>query len=593
MMRTITLLSLFAFSAGACAVEDARTDDEHSSLIEVGKADAWWSDCELQQVLSWVSDPTVTVDLMDTSGVNRRAAGNIVAYRDGDDLTPGTPDDRTIALLETLDAISWVGPVTFEQLVSAVSDRCSGDTESGVDSDGTMSLEVVFSPSKDYTSSMLGKASEVINAAEHSIDLAMYSFREKSLLDELEAAADRGVRVRVILDSARTERSEPDGTISARIEALGIDVRYVNKTMHHKFMVVDGRRDGALTPEQALVFTSSGNFSYSAGMRFDENTIIIEGNAEFSGSFQSEFSLMWNNSRDFEYGQVPAYETVASLEAQDIPDDGRFEMLFTSDNFDLKTTSYGPGFSVVSGRNAVADRVVELIEGAERSILVASGHLRSRPVAEAILAKHAEDPSLDIRVYLDGQEYISSWYYSHLVDERTACLEEAGDSTSKQQACTDRGFYYSYAMHEAGIPIRFKHYAYRWHYTYAPQMHHKYIVIDGETVLSGSYNLSDNAEHNTLENLVVYELESLADAFSTNFDVMWHTGEERGLYEDLLAELTEGTGDIPLVYDSMALGWEEIKVLKDTLEDLCPAVHQWDYKKYPQSHKTCPRTAPE
>ncbi|MGB0591659.1 MAG: phospholipase D-like domain-containing protein [Myxococcota bacterium] len=593
MLRTTIALILFTFLASACAVEEVRTDDVQGSLIHAGKADAWWSECELQQVLAWVSDPTVDVDLLDNSGVNRRAAGNIVAFRDGDDLTPGTSDDQVFDSLATLDAVSWVGPVTFEQLVNAVSERCEGDASTAASTDGTMSLEVVFSPSSDYHESMLGKASEVINAAEHSIDLAMYSFREKSLLDELEAAADRGVRVRVILDSARSDRSEPDGTISARIEALGIDVRYVNKIMHHKFMVVDGRRDGVLTPEQALVFTSSGNFSYSAGMRFDENTVIIERNAEFAGMFLSQFSLMWNNSRDFDYGQVPAYAFIETLEPEDIPDDSRFEMLFTSDNFDLKTTSHGPGFSMVSGRNAVSDRVVELIERADRSILVASGHLRSRPIAEAILAKHAEDPTMDIRVYLDGQEYISHWYYYHLVDEREACLVEAGDSVSKQQACTDRGFYYSYAMHEAGIPIRFKHYAYRWHYTYAPQMHHKYIVLDGETVLSGSYNLSDNAEHNTLENLVVYQLDSLADSFTSNFDRMWRTGEEDGLYEDLLAELTEGTGDIPLVYDSMALGWEEVKVLKDTIEDLCPAVHQWDYKKYPQSHKTCPRTAPE
>jgi phosphatidylserine/phosphatidylglycerophosphate/cardiolipin synthase-like enzyme len=593
MNRTITTLCLFAVGLSACVVELSPTDELQSSLVHAGKADAWWSTCELQQVLAWVSDPGVDVDAMDDSGVNRRAAGNIVAFRDGDDGLAGTPDDRVVESLEALDAIPWVGPVTFEQLVAAVSSRCEGEQDAMADGDGTMSLEVVFSPSSDYMDSMLGKAIELINAADHSIDLAMYSFREKALLGELEAAVNRGVRIRVILDSARSERSEPEGTISARIEALGIDVRYVNKTMHHKFMIVDGRRDGTLSPEQALVFTSSGNFSYSAGMRFDENTIIIEGNAEFAGAFQGEFARMWNNSRDFEYGDVPAYETVDSLDDGDLPDDARFEMLFTSDNFDLKTTSYGPTFSVVSGRDTVADRVVELIQDADTSILVASGHLRSRPIAEAILAKRAEDPDVDIRVYLDGQEYISDWYYYHLVDERAACLVEAGDSVSKQQACRDKGFYYSYAMHEAGIPIRFKHYAFRWHYTYAPQMHHKYIVIDGETVASGSYNLSDNAEHNSLENLVIYQLDGLAESFTKNFDAMWHTGEEQGLYEGLLHELTEGSGDIPLVYDSMALGWEEIKVLKDTIEDLCPAVHQWDYKKYPQSHKTCPRTAPE
>lgn len=41
---------------------------------------------------------------------------------------------------------------------------------------------------------------------------------------------------------------------------------------------------------------------------------------------------------------------------------------------------------------------------ADESIWVGSGHLRSRPVAEALIAKRAADPMIDIRVYLDGQE---------------------------------------------------------------------------------------------------------------------------------------------------------------------------------------------
>ncbi|MDP6944083.1 MAG: phospholipase D-like domain-containing protein, partial [Myxococcota bacterium] len=514
-------------------------------------------------------------------------------FRDGKDGVSGTSDDQDIDTLQALDDISWVGPVTFEQLVMAVRHRCDAPHEPDLEPSDGMSLEVVFSPQDDYWDSSLGKATELINAAEHSIDLAMYSFRDKGLLDEFEAAVERGVRVRAITEAARGDRSDPDGTVSARLEELGIDVRYVNKIMHHKFMIVDGRRGDTLTPDKAMLFTSSGNFSYSAGMRFDENTILIEGNADIAGQFQREFTLMWNNSRDFEYGDVPSFEPIAAVAEGDLPDDERFEMLFTSDNFDLKTTSYGPTFSVVQGRNTVSDRLVQLIEAADSSILVASGHLRSRPISEAILAKHAERPDMDIRVYLDGQEYVSNWYYYHLVDERNACIEEAGDSASKKQACTDKGFYYSYALYEAGIPVRFKHYAYRWHYTYAPQMHHKYLVIDGETVVTGSYNLSDNAEHNTLENMVVYDIEQLAESFTANFETMWVTGHDEGLYEELLEEITDGTGDIPLVYDAMALAWDEVKVLKDAIEDLCSAVHNWDYKKYPQSHQTCPRTQPE
>ena len=107
-------------------------------------------------------------------------------------------------------------------------------------------------------------------------------------------------------------------------------------------MVIDGREGQRLVPEKATVFTGSGN-SYSAGMRFDENTVIVDGNAEFGGAFRREFSLMWN-IHEFEYGEVLV--PIDSLSADELPDDARFEMCFTSDNFDLKTTSYGPTFVV-------------------------------------------------------------------------------------------------------------------------------------------------------------------------------------------------------------------------------------------------------
>ena len=40
-------------------------------------------------------------------------------------------------------------------------------------------------------------------------------------------------------------------------------------------------------------------------------------------------------------------------------------------------------------------------------------------------------------------------------------------------------------------------------------------------------------------------------------------------------------------------GTLKVKVLKDSLEAACTTINNWDYKKYPQSHKTCPRAVPE
>ncbi|MEZ4462478.1 MAG: phospholipase D-like domain-containing protein [bacterium] len=202
----------------------------------------------------------------------------------------------------------------------------------------------------------------------------------------------------------------------------------------------------------------------------------------------------------------------------------------------------------------MANRLVELIQSAQTSIYVASGHLRSRPVSEALLAAKQANPDLDIKIYLDGQEFIAESTAAIQERDLQSCLDRAGTSISKQEDCMDRGFYFSYAMQEAGIPLKFKYYSYRWHYSYAAQMHHKYIIVDGKTVAMGSYNLSDNAEHNTMENVAIIDgsgYQNIVDQYVANFDSMWNTGE--GLYEPLMDRIQNGTGSVPIVFDSMAL----------------------------------------
>jgi hypothetical protein len=213
-------------------------------------------------------------------------------------------------------------------------------------------------------------------------------------------------------------------------------------------------------------------------------------------------------------------------------------------------------------------------------------------VAEALLEKRATDPNVEIRIYLDGQEFIAE--STHAIQEKdlATCLAAAGTSESKKQACMDKGFYFSYAMVAAGIDLRFKHYAYRWHYSYAEQMHHKYFVIDGEIVASGSYNLSDNAEHQTLENMVIYQggpYAQLASRFVENFDVMWETGRGEDLYASLLDEIQNGTGAVPIVYDSMALDWNEVSTLKQAIRDACTDEDSLDFRNHPEKHFTCSR----
>lgn len=56
-------------------------------------------------------------------------------------------------------------------------------------------------------------------------------------------------------------------------------------------------------------------------------------------------------------------------------------------------------------------------------------------------------------------------------------------------------------------------------------MHHKFMVVDGRTVLTGSYNWTRSAETRNEENLVVLDDPVLAGRFAEEFDRIWNLSD--------------------------------------------------------------------
>ena len=154
------------------------------------------------------------------------------------------------------------------------------------------------------------------------------------------------------------------------------------------------------------------------------------------------------------------------------------------------------------------------------------------------------------------------------------------------------GLHFGTALASAGIDLRYKTYSYRWHYYYAAQMHHKTVIVDGDTVASGSYNFSPNAEFSTFENIVFYESyrnPEVVEAFVDNFESIWDTGA--GLYEPLLAEIrSSDDGWFPIIFDSMALSWDQVSQLKEAIRTHCADIDSDSFKQEPWKHANCQRT---
>jgi len=554
---------------------DSSEDDLTGTVLKEGSPEAL-------AVLALVNDPKVDAGVLKSgAGVDSRAVTGIIGHRDGPDGAAQTEDDDLFDDVAELDAVKWVGPTALGKLLAYAKAH-------GYLASGGKKLEVVFSP-QAYDQSHAAKVAKTIDTAKSTLDIAMYSFSDATIQKALQAAVARGVKVRFVFETANADHgltgSALESSKSGQLEKLGVNVRWVNKIMHHKFMIVDGPRDDAATAQTAQVVSGSANWSNGAATKYDENTMFLSGYPELTLRLQREFNLLWEHSQDIAVNASLPYELSTLAIGDDaIPDEANTDILFTSSNFTVKGTTFS-----VTGKNTIADAWVAAIQGAKKSIHISSGHMRSRPVAEALMAKIKDSPDLDVRVYLDDQEYISQASEAAQKSDLDACLAAAGTSESKKRECLDKGFLYGLEVGESGIDVRYKFYAYRWDASYAAQMHHKYMVVDGAELYTGSYNLSDNAEHQTFENMFVYkgsEFSAFVKQYEDNFEHIWETGRAEGKLASLSDKVKNDT-TIPIVFDPMALSWQEVTDLKTLIRTNCPDVDSSPYRTAAASHQTC------
>ncbi len=580
----VGLLSMVALSSCMEAeVEDGATDSFPS-----GKADGGIDEGspEAIGVLAFVNDASMTAPkLKAEAGITSRVSNNIVNHRRGPDGSVNTADDDKFDTLAELDAIPYVGPATLNALLEAARER--GLVASGA------KIDVVFSP-QPAAESHNARIADMIEGAQHSVDIAIYSYSDANIASALAAAKQRGVKIRFLFETANDDRKIVDAAArasskSGRIEAAGIDVRYVNKILHHKFVIVDGPRDDASRAATAKLATGSANWSSTGATVYDENTLFVENSPLLAASFQREFDMLWNGSRDFVGPAEAQGPSSANITPAQVPDEPGLGVLFTSPNFKAGGAD-GTTWSVNKDSTVVSDVWVEAIQNAQRSIHIASGHLRLRPVAEALIAKKQANPSFDIKVYLDQQEFISASGHAAQLAEVAECQARA--TTPRQQSdCLANDFLFSRALVNANIDVRFKSFAYRWNASYAAQMHSKYMIIDGKELISGSYNLSMNSEQATFENalhLTGPQFAGVLSKFETNFSTIWDTARAENKLAALRSTIAT-SATIPLVFEPMSLTYSEFEALRAHIRSNCTLADSAEYRANATAHRTCPR----
>ncbi|MCZ7557994.1 MAG: phospholipase D-like domain-containing protein [Bacteroidia bacterium] len=375
--------------------------------------------------------------------------------------TPATEQTVTLAGLEPA-TIYRVQPfsvgstdTSFAQpfYISSASRNSSGD------------IIVSFNQSADNTLypplpansgvNLLNRLLNRIDAAQHSIDLCLYSLSGppgEDIVDRLIAAKNRGVRIRAIVESDNSN-SNAMGRLRANVPTIQDNFDRVNAGVglqHNKFVVLDARDRGSDTDDWVL--TGSWNPTEPGTYDDAQNVIEIQDQA-LANTFTKEFEEMWGGSG----------ETAVS-------DDSRFgarKLDNTPHRFVIGPTRI-PVELYFSPSDNVSSRIVREVQRATSSVLFALLTFTRDDIARAMLGRH--NAAVAVRGVMDNS--------------------------------TDQGSRYDYLLGN-GMDVWLKK-------GLRGMLHHKYLLVNAgdrtpgaASVLTGSHNWSNAAEFSNNENTLI------------------------------------------------------------------------------------------
>jgi phosphatidylserine/phosphatidylglycerophosphate/cardiolipin synthase-like enzyme len=145
--------------------------------------------------------------------------------------------------------------------------------------------------------------------------------------------------------------------------------------------------------------------------------------------------------------------------------------------------------AIFSRNDSPAKRIERLIKDARSSFDAALYRLNSQRLAKAV--KDAHERGLQVRLVLDSNKYQESQATRQLLADR------------------DIPFRVSYGRDGSGS-----------------KMHHKFAILDGAIVLTGSYNWTFASEEQNHENLLIVREAEVVEAYRSEFDRLWSAAKQ-------------------------------------------------------------------
>lgn len=369
----------------------------------------------------------------------------------------------------------------------------------------THAIQPVFTGSVDHdlaletpavSSSPLPRLLERINAAEHTIDMALYSLSGSTgsaIASALIAAHQRGVAVRVVMENSNSSTAPPTALQNAGVpfitDAFGANS---GQALHHnKFGVFDAY-DGA--PEDVWVLTGSWNPTDPGTQQHKQNVVFIQ-DASVAAAFTREFDQMWGSRTTTPDAAHARFGSRKQLVAPTVLwiGDTRARLFFSPQGFG----AYG----------STEQQIIRALEEAQHEIDLGLNLITRISLVNAMHARF--DAGVKVR----------------------GAIGETGTTGSVFQELAAWADVHAYPSSQEGL------------------LHHKYALVDAEhpaagpVTITGSHNWSRSANEANDENTLFLYSADVTNQFLQEFAERYREAGGEGGFEVALEELPV-TGDL-------------------------------------------------
>jgi phosphatidylserine/phosphatidylglycerophosphate/cardiolipin synthase-like enzyme len=290
-----------------------------------------------------------------------------------------------------------------------------------------------------------------------------------------------------------------------------------SRLMHHKFVVVD-HRFVIITSANFTLSDTSGDFTNSSSLGNANNLLKVD-SPELAKLITEEFNIMWGErvggKLDSKFGlQKP---------------------LRKSQTITLNNSKITVNFSPISPTEPWVDSANGLISktlsASKKTVDLALFVFSDQQLANILEERHNQN--VQVRALIEPQFAYRS--YSEALDMMGFALSE----NCKYEVDNHP---WKNPISTVGVPILAK----------GDLLHHKFAVIDNQTVITGSHNWSEAANNGNDEILVVIENPTVAAHYQREFDRLYGTIKP-GLTANIQAKIDQQVKQCPQIQKPSSL----------------------------------------